>query len=318
MTDQMTLENTAIDLSAIEAEVRAGFDSDDGVAPAVKAEEPKVEAAVDDSADEQEEVAGESEEVDSADDAGEDDDAGETVAATSGSEKKKSKYIPRGRFDEVNEKAKALEAGNAAIAAEKLRIEKENEEMKAFIRDKLTKKEEVEEEIEPLDKEADAAYKKEFAALRQEFEAKSFMQAVASEDAAWGARDTAWAAKKEAVIANEAYDLMIKGHAATDHEAIAMANKAIGDDLYRVYKSNGSMGEYLNRRAEAVAKRWPAKEKQIKTVAKTGVDMAELDKLRKSAGASTNKVTATNVEQGGSMEADWQEARKEVEAQSWA
>ena len=238
----------------------------------------------------------------------------EVIEAVTQEEDTRSKSIPRDRFDKVNDGKKAAEAELEAMRAELA-------EYKSVLREKLDAKEEVVDDYDPLDPEADAKHTKEMDELRQEINEKNFIAAVNSENTAFGtANPQEWKDKQDSVLAdiaighlNDAADM---GDNLTEKQAFDMAQAELAQKMYKLYESGKSMGAYIDTRAKSVAKKY-AKPKEKEATRQKGVDVVELENLRNSAGASTNKTIGSRIKGGDSMKALMAEASAEVRKESF-
>lgn len=205
-----------------------------------------------------------------------------------------------GEIKRMREKLKAEEAEKEAMKA---RVR----ELEALIMEKLApeKKEEVD-DFEPIDAEAQARVDKKLTAIEQKQEMRDFQRAVATEDAIQGIKDKDWEAKKTIVIESEALDMLNRGRASTHEEAIKLAKASVSQDMFAAYQKGLPVADYFNKRATFAVQKLPKNER----TSEKKVDMAKLDKLRKEAGAPTNKV-ATSKTSGGDL---WAELRSEIEA----
>lgn len=306
----MTEENQEVieevvqdDMAAIAAEIEAEYSGEapeEGAVPIVEAESADAEA----------------EEVEESEGDGQVED--EVIEATTQEDTNRSKTIPRERFDKVNESKKAAEDRAA-------KLEAELEEYKAVLREKLDAKQkeaEPEDEFDPLDPEADAKYKKEIEDLRQEIKGTSFVNAIKAENAAYGAANPQeWKDKQDAVLAdiaishlNDAADM---GESLTEKQAFKKAQEELATKMYTLYEKGKSMGAYIDARAKSVAKKY-AQPKKKEATRQKGVDVVELDNLRNSAGASTNKTIGARTKGGDSLDALYAEATAEWQKESFS
>ena len=288
-------EETTVDISTIEAEARAQVMGTEIESPAAAEEESPAE-----------EEEGESEEESPADQELADD---EEEPAEEESKDKRSKFIPRKRFDEVNERARLAEE---RIAAQ----EKELADIKAVLRESLTpKKAEAEPvELDPLDPESHNALKAEIDEIRRDNDNTAFDVAVKTENAIWSARVPNFDVMKDVVIAYDAMEILRKEHYAgnkiTEKEAVDIAMYQAGELMRRMHKNGKSFGEYFVNRAQDIVKTIPVAGKK-KPAGKSKIDMEQLGRLRDEAGAPTNK-SASSKAVGMTMEAIEAEARKHV------
>ena len=290
VTDQQKEKQEVADNDAMLAELAAEIEADKAGKPVLQMKKEEVK-------EEEEEAGDKGEEAE---------EEGEEEVEEKEEKPKPKKGSAADRIQQINKQKKALEETVAAERAERERIARENEELRTLVRERLAPKKEEAPAIEPLDPEAYAEQQKALKALEAKVDSDRFMDRVASEDAAWAAKDKNWKLKKDAVVASDALDFIARGRARNEQEAFRMAAEAMAADMYQIYKGNGSIGEYIDRRAKTVSDKWA---KPQKKPSKSGVDMVELDNLRKSAGAPTNKV-ASNKAATGSLE---DEIRREIE-----
>ena len=226
--------------------------------------------------------------------------------------KERSKYIPRKRFDDVNEKLRETES-----EAEKLR--RELAEARDLIRSALKKEEKKEEAFEPLDPEAYEATKKNveeaIKPIEQELREMKFAGAMARDDAEWSKRDPEYTKKIEAVVHADVAGVIAHaqalGYDVTEKQAFELVREQMRDAAINIYNKGGSYGAYIVKRAEAlgvVTK--PAKPAKP---AASKVNVKELEALRQSAGAPTNKSASNPSARGLSWTSIEDTARKELE-----
>lgn len=179
-----------------------------------------------------------------------------------------------------------------AEKADKAALSRRVQELEALIYEKLTPQlKEEEDNFEPIDPEAQARVDKKLTALEQKQEFQNFQRNVASEDAIQAIKDTDWETKKAIVVESAILDIQNRGLAVNRDEAAKIAAGEIAQDMFRLHQQGKSVSEYFNRRATFAVQKLPLK--QVPSGKR--VDMVKLDKLRKEAGAPTNKVASSEA-----------------------
>lgn len=300
MTDNNTEEPESIE--SIEAELRAEFDAVDGIEP----EGVEVEA--------QEEVA----EVEAAEEEAEPEVDDEPEAAEE-EEVKEPKKLSRGEQrvkDSVDRANKATAERDVALQRE-ADLRAELDKANALIADKLTEKE-PDKEFQPIDQEAHDKHQAGLDEIRGEIKADkeqaqldSFSSAVKKVATEGAEKYDNWDVVQEAILNEATLGVLASGKASTEPEAKQMAMDEISADMYRLHQQGKPIGEYLDGKARHIIEKYPAKKK----ASSKAIDMVELNNLRDSAGAATNK-TAASTGTDGTWDAIMLEARKEVERES--
>lgn len=176
-------------------------------------------------------------------------------------------------------------------------------ELESLVHESLTPKKKAEQEEEeafdPLDPEAYARQQKELDKIKQGNESDKFLNYLETQDAIMAVKDKDWDAKKDVVINSRALDIIAENKALgvniSDADAMKQASERVGQDLYALYQNKKKPADYFNFHAEIAAKRYATAPAAKQKTSGKGIDMAELDNLRKSAGAPTNKVAAVKV-----------------------
>jgi hypothetical protein len=211
-------------------------------------------------------------------------------------EEEKAEEKPKGK-QSANERIQEVIGQRNSESERADKAERALEEMRALMKETLTKpkEEEIAEEkddFDPIDEEAYKRTNAKIAELQQQREADNFLAAVGKADEVYSAKDKNWETKKDAVIAHEAYNLVVTGEAANEEEAMTKAKEVLATQMYKVYKNGKDIGELINNKAKIIVKNI---DKKAETKTKSGgknIDMVELEKLRDSAGAPNNKVAS--------------------------
>lgn len=300
-TEQNQEPTTTLD--SIMAEARSEVAIENG-------EEPKEPEKKDEPAKQAEDNSDESEESQ--------EDTAEEKATKEGSEdkpKKKGKKTAGEHISELKEEKKQTQAKHDA---ERASDRKRMAELEKLVEQSLKPKKEAEEEEEfvPLDPEAHERYQKELKEMKTGNVTTDFVNAVKLENAIQTATDAQWGIKNDAVVHSEALDMIVKGKAETEDEALQMAYDNIAADMFDLHKKGKSIPDYINRRAQTVAARYPKGDKKETDPSDKEVDMVKLNKLRETAGKPTNKIaTQKSKGEGGFMANVVKEARAEVYAE---
>ena len=205
-------------------------------------------------------------------------------------EKPRSKHVPRERFDSANAKAKAAED-----RAEQL--ERDVAALRELVKKDLAPKAPKEEAPEFLDPEAQAYTDKKLEAMEQKIVAQGFKQAITL-----GFENQDFKTGADKVIADDAFNIIKEARAVGDHitkdEAIEMAEKQFISTMYNLHQRNKNMASYVFSRAkdvDALLKQGTQGNEEKPAAKKSTVNMKELQELRDSAGAPTNKSVSSEV-----------------------
>lgn len=210
-------------------------------------------------------------------------------------EQPQKKVRKPGEVTRLREKAATAAAEKEAATARATKAERDLIELQQLVQDKFLTAPKKEDDFQPLDPEADAKYKAEIAKLNVTIENQPVMMAIKQEDMMMGMKDPQWNTKKDFVIAEEAHRLRLKKQATNDKEALAKAGLSVGKEIYDFVKSGGSVADYINPLAAKVMANLNSATSGKQKASASAIDMAELDNLRQSAGAPTNKVASVKM-----------------------
>jgi len=270
--------------------------------PAPEAKQDEVKAAPEENQDE----------VVTEDVAAEDETAQDDVVSEDEDEQPKKKSRRSAREWAEHEKQLRHES-EARWKAESELKEKRIAELEALLKGKITeeKPKEAEDDFEPLDPEAARKYEQKLEELEKKLEqklskveekteAEKFVSALDLVESHGKKEDAAFDDRVQAMIRAEAEELYWGGQAKDAESAYQKGMQSYINKLQSVYKAHGNnpqaIYQYIMSRSEGLvqAKAKPAAKKP-------SVDIKEIENLRKSAGAPTNKVAAGS---GGSGELD--------------
>lgn len=222
------------------------------------------------------------------------DESGEAEEPEAKPEKARSKMIPRDRFDKVNEDKKALEDAVRQMQAE-------NAELKALVKQSLSgeKKEAKQQKKEWLDPEAQEEFegtKEEIekfkAELKDELKTEKFVGGFREMELAAAKEDPLYEQKIDHLIALDAADILATSNV-SQKEAIERAATNYLTKCRALFDGGKNPALYMKGRAEMLFPQFRQTEQPKQK--KASVNMSEMQKLRDSAGAPTNKSVASNV-----------------------
>lgn len=276
MTEQTTQPNVqeSIDIEArIDAEIEAEMGKAD------KAEEAAEEAA---------------EEVESTEESEQEEQEAEEEETHEEQPKKRRK----GEAQRLREKNKRLDDDLKQRDARLAALETQNAQLLEALKKSLVKEEKPkdEESFEPIDEEAFKRTKGEIDEVKLSLAQQRFADKFENFVEKQKASNPQWESEtRDALLIHKAHDLYRRGLATDEHDAVEKASAEMAHDLAVYYQKGKSFAEYFSSYSDEI-ERVNAKNKRPKQNAKgSNVDMVQLEKLRKSAGAPTNKVAPVNV-----------------------
>lgn len=254
-------------------------------------ETPVVEEVKEEVAEEVEATEEGAETEEAAQEDSQDDDEQEEEETPAEEEKPKQKKTHGQR--EREKRLKAEQEFNEKIAL----LEKQNKELQDLVRKAITgeKDEEAAEEEEPLDPQTTKK-------LQSKIESIEFETFATRQDMRGAATVENWAQAKNDVLAAEAMSIMEKqyalGNRITEEQAIQEAAYEMFQVMAKKHKEGGKNGDfvdYIRTRHKLLTDKQPAAKPKVE---RPKVNMKEVEKLRASAGAPTNKSASSGAAEG--------------------